>query len=95
MDKYGHLFEGGGSGLQAQIEPSPPKAKLSVGQKLVIAGLLCLQVPASAIFYPVATVIILTGVGAPLSMTLWAIGTKPLSLAMRWKTEWQSGEEWT
>jgi hypothetical protein len=36
-----------------------------------------------------ATIIILTGVGAPLSMALWAIGTMPYSLAMKRKAEWQ------
>jgi hypothetical protein len=73
--------------------PISPKAKLSARQKLVIVGLLCLQVPSSAIFYPAATVIMLTGVGAPLSMIFWAIGTMPFSVAMKRKTAWQSGEE--
>jgi hypothetical protein len=76
-----------------ESNPQSPKARLSVGQKLVIAGLLCLQVPSSAVFYPVATVIILTGVGAPLSRALWAIGTMPFSLAMKRKAAWQSGGE--
>lgn len=58
-----------------------------------IAGLLCLQIPSGAIFYPMATVIILTGVGAPLSMIFWAIGTMPFSLAMKRKAEWQFGGE--
>jgi hypothetical protein len=66
-------------------------AKLSAGQKLVIAGLFCLQILSGAIFYPLATVIMLTGVGAPLSMIFWAIGTMPFSLAMKRKAEWQSG----
>jgi hypothetical protein len=69
------------------------KAKLSARQKMVIAGLLCLQVPSSAIFYPAATVIILTGVGAPLSMVFWEIGTMPFSLAMKRKAAWQSRAE--
>jgi hypothetical protein len=68
-----------------------PKAKLTAGQKLKIAGLICLQIPSGAIFYPMATVIILTGVGAPLSMIFWAIGTMPFSLAMKRKAAWQSG----
>jgi hypothetical protein len=41
----------------------------------------------------VATVIILTGVGAPLSMIFGAIGTMPFSLAMKRKAAWQSGGE--
>ena len=73
--------------------PNPPKAKLTGRQKLVIAGLICLQVPTGAIFYPVATIIVLTGVGAPLSMVLLRIGTLPYSLAMKRKAEWQSGVE--
>jgi hypothetical protein len=62
---------------------------LSARQKLVIGALLCLQVPSGALFYPTATIIILTGVGAPLSMALWAIGTMPFSMAMKRKAEWQ------
>jgi hypothetical protein len=71
--------------------PSSPKTKLSAGQKCVVVGLLFLQIPSSALFYPPAIVLILTGVGAPLSMILWAIGTMPFSLAMKQKTAWQSG----
>jgi len=59
----------------------------------MIAGLLCLQVPSGAIFYPMATIIILTGVGAPLSMVFWALGTMPFSLAMKRKASWQYGGE--
>ena len=70
--------------------PNPPKAKLTGRQKWLIAGLICLQVPAGAIFYPVATIIVLTGVGAPLSMVLLRVGTLPYSLAMKRKAEWQS-----
>jgi hypothetical protein len=63
--------------------PRTPKMKLSTGQKLLIVGLICLEIPAGAIFYPLATIIILTGVGAPLSMAFWAIGTMPFSSAMK------------
>jgi hypothetical protein len=73
--------------------PSSPKSKLTAGQKLVIAGLLCLQIPSGALFYPVATVIVLTGVGAPLSVILLRIGSMPFSVAMKRKAAWQSGEE--
>jgi hypothetical protein len=73
-----------------EFDPSAA-VKLSVGQKMVIAGLLCLQIPSGAIFYPMATIIMLTGVGAPLSVIFWAIGTMPFSLAMKRKAEWQSG----
>jgi hypothetical protein len=75
------------------VSTSPPsKAKLSIKQKTLIAGLLFLQIPASALFYPAATIIILTGVGAPLSMALWAIGSMPYSSAMKRKRAWQYGE---
>jgi hypothetical protein len=74
--------------------PTSPKTQLSASQKCVIAGLLCLQVPSGAIFYPLATIIILTGVGAPLSMVFWAVGTMPFSLAMKRKAAWQSGRQW-
>jgi len=73
--------------------PTSPKVKLTGGQKWLIAGLLCLQIPSSAIFYPLATIIVLTGVGAPLSIILLRIGTMPYSLAMKRKAAWQSGEE--
>jgi len=73
--------------------PNSPKVKLTGKQKWLIAGLLCLQIPSSVIFYPVATVIVLTGVGAPLSIILLRIGTMPYSLAMKRKAAWQSCEE--
>jgi len=73
--------------------PNSPKTKLTGSQKLLIAGLICLQVPSGAIFYPLATIIVLTGVGAPLSIILLRIGTMPYSLAMKRKAAWQSGEE--
>ena len=65
--------------------PSPPKAKLTGGQKWLIAGLLVLQVPSSLIFYPLAAVFSLTGIGIPLSMIFLGIGTMPFSLAMKRK----------
>jgi hypothetical protein len=73
--------------------PISRKVKLTGRQKWLIAGLLCLQIPSSALFYPVATVIVLTGVGAPLSIILLRIGTMPYTLAMKRKAAWQSGEE--
>ena len=76
-----------------ESNPTSTKTKLTFSQKLLIAGLICLQVPSGAIFYPLATIIVLTGVGAPLSMILLRIGTMPFSLAMKRKAEWQSGAE--
>jgi hypothetical protein len=74
--------------------PSPPKAKLTGGQKWLIAGLLVLQVPSSAIFYPLAALFSLTGIGIPLSIVLLGIGTMPYSLAMKRKVAWQSAGGW-
>jgi hypothetical protein len=72
--------------------PNSPKAKLTGRQKWVIAGLICLQVPSSVLCYPVATLIVLTGFGAPLSVVLLRIGSMPFSMAMKRKAAWQSGE---
>jgi hypothetical protein len=72
-------------------DPSSPKSTLTAGQKCLIAGLLILQVPSSLIFYPVAALFSITGIGVPVSLILMAIGTMPYSSAMRCKTAWQSG----
>ena len=73
--------------------PHSPKAKLTGRQKWAIAGLLCLQIPSALLFYPVATLIVLTGVGAPLrAWSCLKIGTMPYSSAMKLKATWQSGE---
>ncbi len=71
--------------------PSSPKAKLTAGQKWVIVGLILLQVPASLIFYPLAALFSLTGIGIPLSIVLLGVGTMPYSQAMKRKLAWQSG----
>ncbi len=71
--------------------PNSSKAKLTGRQKWLIAGLIVLQVPSSAIFYPLAAVFSLTGIGIPLSMIFLGIGTMPFSLAMKRKVAWQSG----
>src|ERR1700678_4142199 len=81
------------AGYMVVSDRNSPKAKLTGGQKWLIAGLFCLQVLSGAIFYPAATIIVLTGVGAPLSMVLLRIGTMPFSFAMKRKAAWQSGEE--
>lgn len=72
-------------------DPSSRKAKLSGGQKWLIAGLVLLQIPSSAIFYPLAAVFALTGIGIPLSIIFLGIGTMPFSSAMKRKVAWQSG----
>ena len=81
------------AGYMVVSDPKSPRAKLTGSQKWLIAGLICLQVPSGAIFYPLATIIVLTGVGAPLSIILLRIGTMPFSLAMKRKVAWQSGEQ--
>lgn len=68
-----------------------PKGKLSGRQKWAVAGLLFLQVPSSVIFYPLAALFALTGIGVPLSVVLMGIGTMPFSSAMKHKLAWQSG----
>jgi hypothetical protein len=77
---------------------SPPnsaqaKAKLTGRQKLMVGALLFLQVPSSLIFYPVAALFSITGVGVPVSLVLMGIGTLPYSSAMKCKTAWQDGRK--
>ncbi len=75
------------------LDQGLPKVKLPGKEKWLIVGLLCLQVPSTVIFIPLAAVLVLTGILAPLGMMFFAIGTKPLSVAMKLKTEWKSGED--
>ena len=82
------------AGVQTQTvvsDPSPLKARLTGGQKWMLAGLLFLQIPASLIFYPLAAVFAITGIFVPIAMVLVGIGTLPYSFAMRCKDTWQSG----
>lgn len=67
------------------------RSKLTGRQKWLIAGLILLQVPSSLIFFPLAAVFSLTGIGIPLSIIFLGIGTMPFSLAMKRKLAWQSG----
>lgn len=71
--------------------PRSAKMKLTGGQKWLIAALLVLQIPSSLLFYPLAALFALTGIGVPLSLILTGIGTMPYSTAMKCKTAWQSG----
>ena len=75
----------------AVANPSSPKAKLTGRQKWAIAGLIVLQVPSGAVFFPLAAVVSLTGIGVPLSVIFLGIGTMPYSSAMKHKVAWQSG----
>jgi hypothetical protein len=72
--------------------PVSPKVRLTGSQKWLIAGLIVLQVPSSAIFYPLAALFALTGIGIPLSIVFLGVGTMPFSLAMKRKVAWQSGQ---
>jgi hypothetical protein len=78
------------TGQMLESDRSSSKATLTGRQKWLIAGLLLLQVLSSALFYPLAAVIALTGIGVPLSMVLVGIGTMPYSSAMKRKIAWQS-----
>jgi hypothetical protein len=75
--------------------PSPKgtKAKLTGGQKCLIASLIVLQVPFSLLFYPLAALFALTGIGVPISMLFMGIGSMPFTSAMKRKTAWQSSPE--
>ncbi|MGD0882209.1 MAG: hypothetical protein ABSB09_11640 [Acidimicrobiales bacterium] len=70
-------------------DPSPPKSKLTGGQKAVIAGLLLLQIPWSLIFFPLAAIFAITGIFVPVAMVLVGVGTLPYSLAKRSRATWQ------
>jgi hypothetical protein len=72
-------------------DPSPPKQKLTGGQKWMVLGLILLQVPFTLIFFPLAAVFAITGIFVPVAMVLMGIGTLPVSLAMRCKDRWQGG----
>jgi hypothetical protein len=62
-------------------------------EKLMIAGLLCLQIPFGVVFFPMAAVFVLTGILAPLGMATFAIATMPFSLAIRRRDAWRSGSD--
>jgi hypothetical protein len=72
-------------------EKNVPKAPLTWDKKALVAGLLCLEIPFGIVFFPMAAVLVLTGILAPLGMMSFAVATMPLSLAMKYRTAWQSG----
>jgi hypothetical protein len=63
-----------------------PEATLPWKKKASIAGLLCLQIPFGVVFFPLAAVLVLTGILAPLGMMSFAIATMPFSWAMKCRT---------
>jgi hypothetical protein len=81
-----------GQVLASNPTSSPSKSKLTGWQKLSIAGLMALQVPSSLIFYPLAALFALTGIGIPLSIIFMGVGTLPFTVATKHKLAWQSGE---
>jgi hypothetical protein len=76
----------------AVVNQNSPKVKLPGKEKLLIAGLLCLEVPSAIFFIPLATVLVLTGILAPLGVMSFAVGTLPFTLAMKRKSAWQVSE---
>jgi hypothetical protein len=72
-------------------DPSPAKAKLTGGQKWMIAGLFFLQVPTALIFYPLAAIFAITGIFVPMALVLMGIGSLPFSFAMKCQDHWHSG----
>lgn len=67
-----------------------PKAAMPWRLKALIAVLLCLQIPIGIFFFPLAAVLVLTGILAPLGMMCFTIARKPSSLAMKCRADWQS-----
>lgn len=72
----------------ASSATAPPK--LSARQRWIVAGALSLQVITGVIFYPVAAVLILTGILAPLSFVIARIGTMPLSWLSKRRSAWRA-----
>lgn len=62
-------------------------------EKLLIGGLLCLEIPFGIVFFPMAAVFVLTGILAPLGMATFALATMPFSLAMKRRSSWRSRGE--
>ena len=79
--------------MASQPSSAKVKAKLTGRQKLLVGALFFLQVPSSLIFYPVAALFSITGVGVPVSLVLMGVGTLPYSAAMKYKTAWQEGHK--
>jgi hypothetical protein len=74
-------------------KPDSRVATLPWSEKLIIAVLLCLEIPFGVVFFPMAAVFVLTGILAPLGMATFALATLPLSLAMKRRDAWHSRSE--
>jgi hypothetical protein len=57
---------------------------------MLIAGLLFLEIPFGIVFFPMAAVLVLTGILAPLAVMAFKVATMPLSLSLKYKHTWQS-----
>lgn len=67
-----------------------PKASLPWTKKALIAALLCLEIPVGIFFFPLAAVLVLTGILAPLGMMSFTVARMPITWAMKCKSGWQS-----
>lgn len=79
--------------VMAVVDQGSPKVRLPIREKILIAALLVLEVPVGIFFIPLATVLVLTGILAPLGMMSFSIGTMPFSLAMKRKSARQTRED--
>lgn len=68
-------------------------ATLPWKKKAFIACLLCLEIPFGVLFFPLAAVLVLTGILAPLGMMSFAIATMPITWAMNCVSAWQSRKD--
>lgn len=71
-------------------QTSSSKATLPWKKRVLIAVLLCLEIPFGVVFFPLAAVLVLTGILAPLGMMSFTVATMPLSLAMKQRAAWHS-----
>lgn len=76
--------------LWAQSKVRPPKATLSWKRRLVLGGLLCLEIPFGIVFFPMAAVLVLTGILAPVAIMVFKVATMPLTVWMDRKSAWQA-----
>jgi hypothetical protein len=66
-----------------------PKATLPWKKRLLIAGLLTLEIPFGIVFFPIAAVLVLTGILAPLGIMAFKAATMPLSFALTQRAAWR------
>ena len=76
--------------LLAESKVPPPKTALSFKRRLALGGLLCLEIPFGIVFFPMAAVLVLTGILAPLAIMVFKVATMPLTVWMNCKVAWQT-----